>query len=158
MPRLAEAARGRADEDERAVAAPCEPAEEGARGEERRGQVGGDRLLEAREVELPDGQVLRGIDTRHGRADVDRPERVPCLGEEALGVGLDGQVGLCDRRAAELLGERPRALLAAVVVDEDARALGGERPRARRADAARRARHHDALPCEPRLHGASLCR
>ena len=104
------------------------------------------------------GRSSRRIDTRHGRADVDGPERVPCLGEEALGVGLDGQVGLCDRRPAELVGERPRALLAAVVVDEDARALLGERPRARGADAARRARHHDALPCEPRLHGASLCR
>jgi len=92
------------------------------------------------------------------RADVDRPERVPCLDEEALDVGLDGQVGLCDRRAAELLGERPRALLAAVVVDEDARALGGERPRARRADPARGARDQDALPCEARLHGASLFR
>src|SRR4029078_5730997 len=74
VPRLAEASRGRADEDERAVAARREPAEEGARGEEGRGQVGGDRLLEAREVELPDGQGLRRIDTRHGPADAPRPE------------------------------------------------------------------------------------
>jgi hypothetical protein len=37
------------------------------------------------------------------------------------------------------------ALLAEVVVDDDARALGRERTGAGGADAARRARHHHAL-------------
>ena len=53
-------------------------------------------------------------------------------------AALVPQIGLGDRRTAELVRERPRALLAVVVVDEDTRALGRERARARRADAARR--------------------
>ena len=56
--------------------------------------------------------------------------------EEPVDVLLDREIRLRDRRAADLLRERTRALLAAVVVDEHASAFGGERPRAGRADSA----------------------
>ena len=79
-------------------------------------------------------------------ADVHAAERLPRVFEQALDVRLDREVGLRDRGAAELLGECSRALLAAVVVDEHPRALGGERPSAGRADAAGRS-GDDAHPC-----------
>ena len=69
---------------------------------------------------------------------------------------LVGQVGLEGGRAAELLGDRADTLLAAVPVQRDARALGGECPRARRADAARGARDEDALAAKPGLHRGRL--
>ena len=132
------------------------PRRKAARGEEGRGEVERDRPLEAREVERPDRQVLGRVDPRHGCADVDRAERVPRVGEEAVDLGLDGQVGPGDGRAAELLRQRLRSLLPAVVVDEDVRSLGSERARAGCADPARRAGDDDAVPCEPCFHGLGL--
>ena len=78
-------------------------------------------------------------------ADVDPPERRARLGEEPVDLELVGQVGLQHRRAAERGGDLARPLLAAVVVDGDARALGRERARAGGADAARRAGDEHAL-------------
>ena len=62
------------------------------------------------------------------------------------------EVGLRDRRAADLGCDRVRPLLAAVVVDEHVRALGGEQSRAGRADPAGGAGDDDALACEARVH------
>ena len=92
------------------------------------------------------GHVLRRPDAGHGGADVDLPERGARFVEEPVDLALVGQVGLEHGRAAELGRDLARPLLAAVVVDGDARALGRERPGAGRADAARRAGDQHALP------------
>ena len=97
-----------------------------ARGEERRGQVLADRLLPALERQLPHRQVLGRPDARDRGADVDRAELLARGREEPVDVGLDRQVGLRDRRAADLGRDGRGALLAAVVVDEHLRALRGE--------------------------------
>ena len=131
VPGLAEAPGGGADEHERAVARARDLAEEAARGQERGGQVLAQRLLPPLERELPDGQVLRRPDARDRSADVDRAERLARGREEAVDVGLDRQVGLRDRGAADLGRDGGRPLLAAVVVDEHLRALGREEARAR---------------------------
>ena len=127
MAGLAEAAGGRPDQHERAAAARRERAKKGAGGEERRGEVERDRPLEPSEIQVADRDVLGGIDPCDRGAGLERADRLVRLLEQSVDVGLDRQVGAGDRCAAELLRERPRPLLAAVVVDEHARALGRER-------------------------------
>ena len=83
------------------------------------------------------GTSSLGVDAGHGCADVDGPERLARLVEEAVDVRLDREDRPARPRPAELVCQRPRALLAAMEVDEDARALRRERARAGRADAAR---------------------
>ena len=61
---------------------------------------------------LPDGRP----DAGHGSAHVDRAEFLAGGCEKLVDVVLDGQVGLGDRRAADLRRERGRPLLAAVIV------------------------------------------
>jgi hypothetical protein len=56
------------------------------------------------------------------------------------------------RRAVESGGHLTCALLAAVVMDGHASALGCERPSTRGADAAGRAGDEHPLACEPGLH------
>ena len=152
VPCLADEARRRADEHERAVPVSLHLAQEAAGGQERRGQVLAQRLLPALERQLPDGHVLRRPDAGDRGADVDPAERRARLCEEPVDLVLVGQVGLEHRRAAELRGDLARPLLAAVVVDGDARALGRERAGAGGADAARCAGDEHALACEPGLH------
>ena len=120
-------------------------AQERPRDEEARGEVRAQRLLPALERKLPDGHVLARPHARDGSADVDLPERGARLHEESVDVRLDREVGLRDRRTAELCGKRLRPLLAAMEVDENPCALRRERACARRADAARRSRDQDAL-------------
>ena len=129
-------------------------AEEAAGGEEGARQVLAQRQLPPLERQLPDGHVLRRPDAGDGGAHVDPPERGARLLEEPVDLALVGQVGLEDGRSTELGRHRPRPLLAAVVVNRDARSLGRERARARRADAARRAGDQHALPGEPCFHVA----
>ena len=143
MARLAEEAGGRADEDERALAV-AEVPEEAPRGEERGGQIRVDRRTPALERELPDGDALLRPDARDRRADVERPG----LGEHPVDRILVRQVGLDDRRTACSQGP----LTTRVVVHDNIRALGGEQPDARSADAARPARDQHARPCETALH------
>ena len=111
-------------------------------------------VLPALERELPDRDVVGRPHACDGRADVDRAELSPRGRKEAIDVVLARQVGLRGRCASELGSERRRALGAAVVVDEDARSLGREQARTRRADAAGGAGDDDALPCEARIHEA----
>ena len=133
-------------------------AQERPRHEEARGEVGAHGLLPASERELPDGHVLAGPDAGDGCAHVDRPERVARLREQAVDVRLDREVGLGDRHPAELVGQRPRALLAAMEVDEDPGALRREGARAGRADAARGAGDDDALAVKSGLDPLRLLR
>ena len=127
-------------------------AEEGARGEERRREVRAQRRLPPLERELPHRLVGARPDAGDRRADVDAAELLARLREERVDLRLVGEVGAERDRAAELRGERLRALAAAVVVNDDARALGCERARARGADAARRPGDDDALACESGVH------
>ena len=120
--------------------------EEAACGEEGARQVLAQRQLPPLERQLPDGHVLRRPDAGHGGAHVDPPERGARLLEEPVDLALVGQVGLEHGRSTELGRHRSRPLLAAVVVNRDPCALGRERTRARRADAARRAGDQHALP------------
>ena len=129
-------------------------AQERTRDEEGRRQVLAQRLVPALERQLPDGHVLARPDAVNRGADVDRAERVARLVEQAVDVVLDGEIRLRDGRAAELLCQRARPLLATVEVDEHARAFRGERASARRADPARRAGDHYALALKPRLDPA----
>ena len=126
--------------------------EERASREERRRQVLAHRLLPALERELPDGKVLGRPYAGDRCADVDRAERRACCSEEPIDVGLDGQVGLGDRRAADLVRYGRRSLLAPVVVDEHVRSLGGEQACARGADSSRRAGDDHSLACETGVH------
>ena len=122
------------------------------RGEERGGEVLADRLLPARERELPHRQVDGRPDAGDRGAHVDRAELLARGREEPVDVVLDRQVGLGDRRAADLGRNRRRPLLAAVVVHEHLRALGGEEPRAGGADPAGGTGDDDAFACETRFH------
>ena len=152
MPGLAEPARRRADEHERAMARAGDLAEERAGGEEGGGEVLAERLLPARERKLPHRQVDGGPDPGDCGADVDRAELVARRCKEPVDVVLDRQVGLGDRRAADLGRNRRRPLLAAVVVHEHLGALGGEEPRARGADPAGGTGDDDAFACKTRVH------
>ena len=104
----------------------------------------------------PDGDVLRRIDAGDRGADLERPDRLARVREQPVDLVLDRQVRAGDRCAAELLRERPRPLLAAVVVDEHTRALGRERAGAGRADPTGRAGDDHATTCQPGVHGRSL--
>ena len=152
VPRLAEPARGRADEHERAVARAGDLAQERPRGEEGGGEVLADRLLPARERELPHRQVDGRPDAGDCGAHVDRAELLARGCKQPVDVVLDRQVGLGDRRAADLGRDRCRPLLAAVVVHEHLRALGGEEPRAGGADPAGGTGDDDPFACETRFH------
>ena len=124
------------------------------RDEERRREVRAQGLVPALERKLPHGHVVPRPHALDLDADVDLAERGSRLVEEAVDVGLVREVGLDDRRSAELVGERSRPLVAAVEVDDDPCALGSERANARRADAARRPGHEHALALKPRLDAA----
>ena len=80
----------------------------------------------------------------------------PDSGEEPVDLGLVGQVGPHDRRAAELARNGVRPLLALVVVDDHPRTLGGEGARAGGADPARGARDDDAATVEAGVHATNL--
>ena len=153
MTGLAESSRGRPHEHKRTRGRSCpfELAKECSRREERRDEVLAERPLEAGEIELPDRNVLLRVDARDRCAYVDGTERVARLGQQALGVGLDGEVGLHDRRAVELVSHHPRALFAAAVVDDDARSLGREGAGARGADPPGGAGDDDSLAGEAGL-------
>ena len=86
-----------------------------------------------------------------------RPSASTAPRDERVGRRLVAQVGL-QRDAADLCGERLGRLGARVVVDADARALGRQRTRRRRADAARRAGDQDRAAFESELHGRELSR
>src|SRR4029453_17886246 len=115
-----------------------------ASGQEGRGEVLAQRLLPALERQLPDWHVLLWPDPGNRGADVDPAERCARLLEEAVDLELVRQVRL-DRGCA-VDGDCHLAcpLLAAVVVDGDAGALGCEGACAGGAEPARRAR--DAPP------------
>ena len=74
--------------------------------------------------------------------------------EQALDVGLGGEVGCHDRRVSELGRERTRPLLAAVVMDQDARAFGCKGASARCADPAGGTGDDNALALKPRVRAA----
>jgi len=146
MAGFAEDAGSRSDEHQRAVAGALDLAEERSRCEEDGREVRAHGRFPALERELPNGRVLGRVDTRDGCADVHRAKRDARVVDEAIDVGLDGEVRLHDRRAAELVRERAGTLLAALVEDKHACTLGRERAGARGADAAGGAGDHDALP------------
>ena len=106
--RLADDARRRADEHERAVPVPLDLAQEAAGGEERRGQVLAQRQLPALERQLPDGHVLATARRRRLPRRRRSAERRARLLEEPVDLLLVGQVGLEDGDAAESR-PRPRA-------------------------------------------------
>ena len=115
-----------------------------------------ERLLPALERELPDGDVLARPDALHRGADVDPAESSARLGEQPVDVGFRGEVGLRRRRGSDLTGERVRALLAPVVVDDDARAFAGERAHAGAADSPRRSCDEHTLVLQPGLDARRL--
>ena len=133
---------------------PLHLAQEAARYEERRGEVLTQRLLPPLERELPHRDVLPRPDAVYRDADVDAPKRRAHLVEHALDLRLDREVGTCDRSAAELSRERKGALLAAVVMHDEPRALGRERACARRADPTRATGDQHPLPMKARLDAA----
>ncbi len=147
-----EAPGGRPDEDEGAVAVARDLPEERARRQEGGGEVLAESFLPAGKRQLPEGRVLGGPDAGDGRAHVDRPERATGGLEQCVDFRLDREIRSGDRRSAELGGDCRGPLLAAVVVDEHVRALGGEETGAGRADAAGGAGDHHALPCEAHVH------
>ena len=104
------------------------------------------------ERKLPHRQVLGRPDAGDRGADVHRAELLARGREEAVDVGLDRQVGLGDRRPADLGCDRRGPLLAPVVVHEHVRALGGEEPRAGGADPAGGTGDDDSFACETRVH------
>ena len=82
--RLAEAAGGRADEDEIPVPVALDLAEERARGEERRGEIRAQCLLPALERDLPDRLLRARPHAGDGGADVDLAERLARAGEQRV--------------------------------------------------------------------------
>ena len=143
MARLAEEARGGADEDERPLPV-AELGEEAAGGEEGRGQIGVERLAPALERELGDRNVLGRPDAGDRGAGVELSR----LGEHPLDVGLLAKIGLDDAAAAGSFG----ALPAAVVVDDDLGPLGGEQAHAGGADSAGAAGDEYACALKTCLH------
>ena len=97
MPGLAEAPRGRADEDEVAAAGPLDAAEEAARREERRGEIRVERRAPALERELPHRLVVARPVARDRGADVE----VSRCGEQRVDLRLVGEIRL-HRDAADL--------------------------------------------------------
>ncbi len=128
--------------------------EESARRQERRGEVRRQRRLPAIEREAPERHVFLGPDPSDGDACVEAAERRARLLEEPVSLVLPGQVGLGEHGALAALGGHGLGPVApAVVVDDDAGALGREGARAGGADAARGARDEHALAGEPCVHG-----
>jgi hypothetical protein len=136
------------------VARPLHLAQEPACDQEGRGQVRAQCLLPALEWELPDGHVLARPHARDGDADVDPSERGTRFLEQPVDFVLHGEIGLRHGCPAQLLCDGACALIAAVVVDEHARALACERPRAGRADPAGRPGHEHSLFREPGVDAA----
>jgi len=137
VPRLAEEPGRRADENEVAVAGALDLLQEPARSQERRGQVGRERLLPALQRESPERHVLLGPDTGDGDADVEAAERATGLLEESVDVLLARQV--CRGQDGALAAARCYRfgpLEPAMVVDDDASTFSGEGERAGGADAA----------------------
>jgi len=129
------------------VFAPGEPAEEAARGQERRRQVRVEGRAPALEAELQDRLVRLRPDAGDRRAGVERTR----LGEEPLHLVLARQVGP-DERATRLVRQRLGPFLPAVPVADDLRSLGREGAHARGADPAGGAGDEDARAGEARLH------
>ena len=126
MPRLAEEPGRRAAKHERALTV-GELRQEAAGGEERRRQVR--RLWPATaRAAAPRPARLRRPDAGDRGTHVERPG----LGEQALDVGLVGQVGARHRRAARRLGTLP----AAVIMDDHFGSFGCEKSHTGPADAA----------------------
>ena len=141
------------------MARPRDLTQEGAGGEECRRQVLRHRVVPPLERQLPHRQVLLRPHAGDRGTHIHRPERVARIGKEAIDRGLVGEVGLGDRCTAKLRRECPRPLLASVVVDQDARALGSEGARTRGSDPPGGTGHEHALPCQPGLHGSvGYCR
>ena len=82
------------------------------------------------------GTSSRGQMPWNRGADVDLPERIARCCEQAVDVGLDGEIRPRDPRAAELVGQCSRALFPSVEMDENACSFRGECAGARRADSA----------------------
>ena len=129
-------------------------AEESSRRQERRGQVLTQRLLPTFERQLPHGEVVRRPPSRDGCAHVDRAESRARSGEEAVDVRLARQVGLDERRTADLRSDVVCPLLATVVVDEHLGPLSREVACARSTDPTGRTGHDHALARKPRIHWA----
>ena len=114
-----------------------------------------ERRAPALEAHLRDRDVLGVPGAGVGDAGVEPPERLDGGGDERVRGGLVAQVGL-QRHAADL-GRQPlggrRAL---VVVHADPGALGGERLRRRRADAARGAGDEHGAAFQTQVHGAAV--
>ena len=127
----------------------------GARGEERGGQVGVDRRPPAGERHLRHRDVLRRPHAGVGHAGVEPAEGLHGRGHERVGLRLVAQVAL-QRRAADLGGQRVGRLRVGVIVHAHTGTLGGQQPRGRGADAARRAGDEDAAPREPEIHGGAV--
>ena len=134
---LAEAAGGRADEHEDAVAGALDLAQEAARGEERRRQVRAQRLLPALERELPDGHVLRRPDAGDRRADVQ--SRALAASRRAASTSASTRQVGAERRARRRAP--PRA-------PRPARGRGGSGRRTSRPRPRRRARRRAPMPPE----------
>ena len=155
VPCLAEDAGGRADEDERPVAVPLDLAQE-ARA--RRGSVAV-RFARSVSSQRSSGSSQTGTSSR-GQTPATatqtsmRPSAARASSNRrstsASSVRSAWAIGLPPSSSARRAG----ALLAAVVVDEHARALGCERACTGRADAARGARDEHALAVEPRVDAA----
>ena len=71
---------------------PLDLAQEGARSEERRGEIRAQRRLPALERKLPHRFVCRGPDAGDRGADVDAPERFARLREQLVDLGLVSEI------------------------------------------------------------------
>jgi len=94
MAGFAEDACGRADEDERAVAALGDAAEEAARSQEARGQIRVEGVAPALEGQLPDRNVFPRPDAGDRGTDVERAGSR----EQFVDLGLVRQVGAGDQK------------------------------------------------------------
>ena len=160
---LAEAAGGRAGEDERravpvvARAVLGEAAQERARGVQGAQEVDRHGVGEPFGRELGEGHVAGGPDARVRRAHVDAPEGAGHLVRAALHrrrvahVALDHEGALGPELGGDPLPGRVRV---AVGVQRHPRALGAEELGDRAADPARRAGHPDGELREAEVHQA----
>ena len=124
VPRLAEEARGRADEDEVAVTGALDLAEEGTCRQVGNRQVPTKSLLPPLERKLPDRDVLLGPLARHRGANVQASQFGKSPAEELVDLVFPGQIRSEDRRSAELLAQLLGSFPPPVVVEGDAAALG----------------------------------
>ncbi len=153
MPGLAEEPRGRADEDEVAVTRPLDLAQEGTRSEVGERQVPANRLLPARERQLPHRDVLFRPLARDCGADIEPSQCRHGLREELVDLLLSRQVGSEQRRSAELIRECFASLKAEMEVQRNTSAFRREGAGAGGADAPGGARDEHALAAKPRFHG-----